>query len=1343
MKIRTFITSSLAVLCSALATTTVFGQLSPLSPDTAILTWTGPGVDIDYETNWGNTVNVNPIPTLTTLAFNGVPAGNLNLTYSANPATLASGAGGNGYNIWLTSSQTGSVSINTTLGTGNPLAISDIQIDSGAGAFYLGGPDSSHNMEWIGRPGGFDHTLINNSSSTATIGPNLFFDAGAGAQFTMEFEGTGNWVVNNYLGNNNGPNIAVQQDGPGTLTWNPSGFADANGIASPITIQGGTLILAGPHPKINTQTIADDSGATFVFNAPGQSQTLAGAIIGGGQVIVDAGTLTLAGASSFTGNLTLNGGTVIADSAETGGTGPLGEGNSIVLNGGTLEFTSLDFADYSAVFSTAAGQQYNINANGQSPVFATGLTSSGGSLSLTGPGSLTLGGENTYNGGTTVNSGKLIITGTNTGAGNITVANSAALGVFENGAQTTPAALVVGTTSGATLEFNNVANATTPPIAAGTVTTGGAITVNINSGTFTSVGQTFPLFSWTSGSAPAVQLGLVTGGGGFLTTNGNSIVFNVNALAYNWTGGNNANWDTSTTGNWLANGIAAVFQNGGPAVFNDNATGSTTVDINGLVSPSSTTFSDNKLAYNLNSTSSDYITGTGTLIKQGTNVVTISGGYDNNTGATSLLGGTVSVSTLANGSLPSDIGAANNTAASLLLNGGGLQYTGGGATIDRLFSLGTSGGTLDGSGSGALVLDNTGVIALSGSGARVLTLEGDYAGTNIIAGVLGDSGGATQLAVSGTTTWALTANNTNTGLVTINPGATLDVGLGGATGSLAGSVKDNGALVFNNTGTISNAAISGTGSVTINDGTVVLTANNTYNGGTTVNGTLQVGTGGATGALFDAGNLVNNGLVIFDSTSGQTLVNTGVTGAGGWIFHKGFTEMSEYADTFSGWWQIDAGATFQPTYGNEAVPTITAITNNGTLFLTRQDGIPPINSGNPVVFDIPCNVVGTGKVVKENNNQNPGSIGLSGTNTYTGGTIIAGGSIVLGDDATVGGGSILGSVVFTNTATSFDNPRSLIFYRPDNFTFSNNITSVVTSSAGGNFGSIEQSGSGTVTITGTNNYGAGTTIDAGTTLQLGAGGSSGTLGYGTVANSGTLVFDLSSPTVFTNVITDGANPPGSVVQIGSGTLDLTGANTYTGSTTVSNGTLEVANVNGDLDLNGGTLSASASSAVATTTIAGSLNISSGTILASLNKSVSPSNTVYTVNGSINSTTGTLVLTNVGPTLNVGDTFTIFNQSVANLTIVSTGFTVANNLAANGSVTVTAVTAAPVAGTITATYSGGQLTLTWPTASKGLVLQSQTNSLSGTWVTIPGTGSGNSYTITVNPANPSVFYRLAP
>ncbi|WP_237717119.1 autotransporter outer membrane beta-barrel domain-containing protein [Cupriavidus basilensis] len=95
------------------------------------------------------------------------------------------------------------------------------------------------------------------------------------------------------------------------------------------------------------------------------------------------------------------------------------------------------------------------------------------------------------------------------------------------------------------------------------------------------------------------------------------------------------------------------------------------------------------------------------------------------------------------------------------------------------------------------------------------------------------------------------------------------------------------------------------------------------------------------------------------------------------------------------------------------------------------------------------------------------------------------------------------------------------------------------------------SSSGTMVLTGVLASTSGTTINAGT-LQVGNGGTSGAI-TGNVVNKGTLAFNRSDNITFGGTISGN----GALVQSGTGTLTLTGANTYTGDTTVKSGTLEV------------------------------------------------------------------------------------------------------------------------------------------------------------------------------------------
>lgn len=163
---------------------------------------------------------------------------------------------------------------------------------------------------------------------------------------------------------------------------------------------------------------------------------------------------------------------------------------------------------------------------------------------------------------------------------------------------------------------------------------------------------------------------------------------------------------------------------------------------------------------------------------------------------------------------------------------------------------------------------------------------------------------------------------------------------------------------------------------------------------------------------------------------------------------------------------------------------------------------------------------------------------------------------------------------------------------------------------------------------------------------------------------------------------------------------------------------------------------------------GNFNLA-GNAAFNVNKSSSPSNILVTVDGTLTNTgSGNgITVNNGGPALVAGDRFKLFSGAVVNgnlLTVsggsLSSGLTWENDLASDGSIkVVSSVVTPPVLGM---SQSGGTLTFTWTGTFK---LQSQTNSLSGglttNWFDYPG-GSTSGVSVSINPTNPTVFFRLS-
>ena len=151
-----------------------------------------------------------------------------------------------------------------------------------------------------------------------------------------------------------------------------------------------------------------------------------------------------------------------------------------------------------------------------------------------------------------------------------------------------------------------------------------------------------------------------------------------------------------------------------------------------------------------------------------------------------------------------------------------------------------------------------------------------------------------------------------------------------------------------------------------------------------------------------------------------------------------------------------------------------------------------------------------------------------------------------GGSYTVTGTSTLKSNTLTfGNANGISNTGTLTFNQTADTTVANVIS--------GTNGNLVKVGTNTLTLTGNNNYTGTTTINAGA-LQIGNGGTSGSLGTGAITNNGTLAFNRSSALSVASTI----GGSGNLIQSGAGTLTLSGTSTYTGTTTInSNSTLQI------------------------------------------------------------------------------------------------------------------------------------------------------------------------------------------
>jgi autotransporter-associated beta strand protein len=205
-----------------------------------------------------------------------------------------------------------------------------------------------------------------------------------------------------------------------------------------------------------------------------------------------------------------------------------------------------------------------------------------------------------------------------------------------------------------------------------------------------------------------------------------------------------------------------------------------------------------------------------------------------------------------------------------------------------------------------------------------------------------------------------------------------------------------------------------------------------------------------------------------------------------------------------------------------------------------------------------------------------GTLTLSGVNTYTGVTTLSGGVLSV---ATIGNGGAAGNLGqsdqaasrlvfdggtlrYTGVTASTNRGFTLIAGKTGTLDVSAADTALTMSGASTNTtGALTKAGAGSLILSGANLHTGATTISAGT-LQIGAGGTTGSLSASSaITNNSALSFNR------TNTLTQGTNfgtisGTGTLTKAGSGTLVLSAANTYTGATTISAGALNLRNATG-------------------------------------------------------------------------------------------------------------------------------------------------------------------------------------
>ena len=955
-------------------------------------------------------------------------------------------------------------------------------------------------------------------------------------------------------------------DGKINAAWAQDQFAVFGGKAGTVTVSaaGGTVRIAGAQfatggYRVQGNAIELGNAATTVrvgdgsAAGAGMTATIASSLTGaGGLVKEDLGTLVLDGSNSYAGGTTVKGGILqIASDANLGAAS-----GGLALEGSTLRVTS-DTSSARAVSLGAGDNRFDVDT--ARTLALVGTVSGAGSLRKIGAGTLRLGAASGYTGGTFVDAGTLTtdVSGA-IGSGAAAVASGATLqlgGSFASGGAAIGNQGTVRFQDNASAGTSTITNAAGAVLAFADNASAGKATVSNAAGAQVRIDQV----------ASGASIGSLGGGG--------DVLLGAKALT---TGGLNTSTSVSGTIGGAGGSLVKV--------------GSGTLTLSGANTyTGGTTVTGGTLAAN---NASGSATGTG--------------GVQVQSGAT--LAGTGSIAGPVNIAKGGVLSAGNGGAGTLTV--GSLSLANGAVLNYDLGQAGVAGGALNDlvNVNGNLQLDGTLNVAQSKGGVfgagiyRLINYTGGLTDNGLDIGTT--PGVAADLQVQ--TSVAQQVNLVNRAGLSLNfwdgsdaskyndgqiagGSGTWRVGVPGdgwtgADGKINAAWAQNQFAVF--------GGVAGTVDVDDGNGTVRITGAQFATSGYRLQGdAIELG-GAATTVRVGDGTNAGAGMTATIASS--------LSGAGGLVKEDLGTLVLGGSNSYAGGTTIKGGILQIASDANLGAATGGLALEGTTLHVTGDTaGTRTVSLGagsNSLDIDKTVALNGTISGAGSLRKIGAGTLRLGAVNNYAGGTFVDVGTLATGVTGSLGSGAASvasGATLqldggFDAGTTAIGNQGTVRFQDKASAG-----TSTITNAAGGVLAFADDASATKAKVL--NQAGAQLRIDQATTgVNVGAldGAGNVLLGAKALTTGG-----LNTSTTVSGTI-GGAG--GSVVKVGSGTLTLTGANSYTGGTTVTGGTLSANNASGSATGAGAVLVQSGATLAGTGSIAGAVNVAKGGVLSAGN-----------------------------------------------------------------------------------------------------------------------------------------------